>query len=984
MSSKLESQFPKSISIVKNEKTSEIVSNTHSPANTLNRIYNHTPSDQNSPTIFNPTSFNASSPSSIASFQPLNSFTPTSPTTSGAAIAQLSYDTAKLKSQLRKSRSMVDIRRNDHGLFEYNFEINDQKDNLESCSRLTAFYYNNGRNDKNANGTGIREKERKGKKVDIKGQKKDVEWKGIGNLRGTKYLEADERSNELKNGSNKIGVVNEKEFISEEQDTNNEVKEAYEYYQVTSPKRDIASDQFCGVVDRYGFIIAEDEEDILPNLTPEEISMEYLKSTLSRVVLGKDIPSFPYNVAEKIEAYDGESMWSLHQGTKKEDGSPVSIFTFDCIKQKEKLPLAKNAFKRFRTIRHPDLLRYIDGVETDAYIYIATESVTPLRTHLDSKSEDSSKLWGLYKVGSALKFLNNDCAMIHGNVRISSIFTNKAGEWKLAGFELMSSLKEDNPTYGGLVYESSKYASPEVSTSSWDVLKDHDVWVTDSWNYGTLIYEIYNGPFTSPSQLDNPGSILQSMQASYRQLISTNPKSRPNISSFVDIGLRVNGYFQNELTQIMLFLENMNIKESREKDDFFRKLGATVDRLPPRICKFKILPELINALEFGSGGAKVLPLILKIGNTLDSSEYDSVVMTSIVKMFAAPDRTIRLSLLENLAMFIDRLDSKTVSDRIFSNVATGFTDTAPIIRESTVKSILLLVPKLSDRIINNDLLRYLAKLQMDEEPGIRTNTTICLGKISKYLTETPDSAITEQSSSMTSTTISVASSVAGVAASAAESWTGWAVTSLTKKITGTVVEGEIAASPSDHTVTPSNEKSANGCPTPTSPSVKSDSNVEQSDQDTLDGWENSDNMFCIDNVEKEMNNDSFGQTSESSSSSRPSSIGKKLSYTVATTSMKLGSENKSHPTDSWGLDDDWGNGDWEDDWNVSRPSSMQSTISTGSISPVQKSSTSHTPSKEEKQAELNRRREERRQKMAELKEKKKKGSTLGAKKIVIN
>lgn len=43
--------------------------------------------------------------------------------------------------------------------------------------------------------------------------------------------------------------------------------------------------------------------------------------------------------------------------------------------------------------------------------------------------------------------------------------------------------------------------------------------------------------------------------------------------------------------------------------------------------------------------------------------------------------------------------------------------------------------QLSERIINYDLLRYLAKLQVDEEPGIRTNTTICLGKIARYLSD---------------------------------------------------------------------------------------------------------------------------------------------------------------------------------------------------------------------------------------------------------
>jgi len=43
--------------------------------------------------------------------------------------------------------------------------------------------------------------------------------------------------------------------------------------------------------------------------------------------------------------------------------------------------------------------------------------------------------------------------------------------------------------------------------------------------------------------------------------------------------------------------------------------------------------------------------------------------------------------------------------------------------------------QLTERTINNDLLKYLAKLQMDDEPGIRTNTTICLGKISKHLND---------------------------------------------------------------------------------------------------------------------------------------------------------------------------------------------------------------------------------------------------------
>lgn len=44
-----------------------------------------------------------------------------------------------------------------------------------------------------------------------------------------------------------------------------------------------------------------------------------------------------------------------------------------------------------------------------------------------------------------MKFINKDCGMVHGNVRISSVFVNRAGEWKLGGFELLSSMKEESP-----------------------------------------------------------------------------------------------------------------------------------------------------------------------------------------------------------------------------------------------------------------------------------------------------------------------------------------------------------------------------------------------------------------------------------------------------------------------------------------------------------------------------------------------------------
>ncbi|CAG8502064.1 926_t:CDS:10 [Paraglomus occultum] len=773
--------------------------------------------------------------------------------------------------------------------------------------------------------------------------------------------------------------------------------------------------------------------------------MDYLKSTLSRAILGKDIPAFPYNIGTKVDSYDGVSIWELRSGTKKEDDSPVSIFTFDCARNRDRLSLAKNAFRKMRTIRHPDLLKYVDGVETDDYIYVVTDPVVPLQTRLTESIDNNLKLWGLYKIANVLKFLNEDCQIIHGNVRIASIFTNKAGEWKLGGFELMSSIKEESPiihTYGGLMPEAKKYASPEIIKGSWNVLKDFDVHVIDTWDYGLLIYEVYNGQFSTADQLSNRGSIPSNLARQYKQLISQNARSRPNMSSFIEQGLNDEGFFQDDFIQTALFLEHMSIKDAREKEAFIKKLNSSLDNIHRDFCKYKILPELIHSVEYGSGGAKVLDPIIKIGSFLSEEEYETTIVALIVKLFAMPDRTIRLSLLENFSIFIDHLSEKVINDKIFSHMATGFTDTAPIIRESTVKSVLLLAPKLSDRILNNDLLRYLAKLQTDDEPGIRTNTTICLGKISKYFSEStkkkvlvlaftralkdpfpharvaslmalaatlqyydasecatkivpcvstalidkekqvrtqafktldmfvkrlekltesmPDSATPPQQSNGTGA--GGVAVVAGAVATVAESWGGWAVTSLTKKLAG---EGDLAPDRSSNNQSPSNDSSLgirsgkNDTSPATSTSSLRLSFADNASGDASDGWGGDESI------------EAGGKKDESQSS-----VGMKLGVSAAASPMKLvGTSRIAYQTDGWDVDDSgWGNGEdgWDNDWTT-KPSSQNSSSSSQSMST--------NATKEERVAEMHQRREERRQRMAELREKKKKSGGLGARRV---
>lgn len=45
---------------------------------------------------------------------------------------------------------------------------------------------------------------------------------------------------------------------------------------------------------------------------------------------------------------------------------------------------------------------------------------------------------------STLKFINEDASSVHGVVRASSVFTSEGGEWKLGGFDILSSMNDDD------------------------------------------------------------------------------------------------------------------------------------------------------------------------------------------------------------------------------------------------------------------------------------------------------------------------------------------------------------------------------------------------------------------------------------------------------------------------------------------------------------------------------------------------------------
>jgi SCY1-like protein 1 len=148
---------------------------------------------------------------------------------------------------------------------------------------------------------------------------------------------------------------------------------------------------------------------------------------------------FPYEIGE---VYSDTYLWRLHHGKKKATQEPVTILSFEISERtRDKLELARNSFKRLKSIRHPSIIKFLDGVELQTHIYVVTEYIQPLSEVLKSMyveiGYNESVSWGLYQVIQGLEFLHSR-RMSHCAISVQSIFVDVAGDWRIGELGFLS------------------------------------------------------------------------------------------------------------------------------------------------------------------------------------------------------------------------------------------------------------------------------------------------------------------------------------------------------------------------------------------------------------------------------------------------------------------------------------------------------------------------------------------------------------------
>lgn len=432
--------------------------------------------------------------------------------------------------------------------------------------------------------------------------------------------------------------------------------------------------------------------------------------------------------------------------------------------------MAENFYKRIKTLRHPHILKYIDGLELSDMLIVVTEEVIPLHrfneevilTAEKSSTRNMIIAWGFHCLLKALEFVNSSCGLLHGSLSPDSILVTPGGDFKLAGFFVTDKIDEISKSLPRIYTEnlevlSSIYQSPERQSNSFSaIVKAKDT--VDIWGAACILYECFNGRLINSEALVDTAKIPPLLRKVYKKMLSSNPFDRPNAGQ-VYTSQGFTRAFGNKFVKVLLFFEEIQIKNDIEKIEFLKKLEADVSDFPLNACLYKILPAL-NDLQSFENNAKaqglsnantyeinvpsvVLNIVIKICKKLDGAPTPpsdanvaevkkKVLIPCIMTMFNCNDRQTRIILLDNLKLYVDHLDEQAVNKEIFPKVITGFTDSTVPLRESTLKSMISLAPKLNDGNMNDVLVKHLIKLLDDPEPSIVTNTVICLSRILQH------------------------------------------------------------------------------------------------------------------------------------------------------------------------------------------------------------------------------------------------------------
>ncbi|KAH9636247.1 hypothetical protein HF086_009443 [Spodoptera exigua] len=471
---------------------------------------------------------------------------------------------------------------------------------------------------------------------------------------------------------------------------------------------------------------------------------------------------------------------SAGPGYKKSTKQEASIFLFEkkhlerWSKQDRDIMLEtlKRGIIQLTKLRHPQILTVQHGLEESREsLAFATEPVfaslanvlgntenmpQPTPSHLvNYKLYELEIKYGLMQIAEGLSFLHNDVKLLHHNICPESIIVNQQGAWKIFGFDFC--IANQSPPGSAPFWPFNEYcpAMPALTQPVLDYLAPEYVLsathspASDLYSLGMVIYALHStghqtlgnvgndyGKFKrfvneirnlSPSRLS---CVTDGLREYVKLLLNVTPELRPDPHQFLKIQ-----YFEDVGVKTLNYLDSLFQWDNLQKSQFYKGLPQIIQKMPHRICIYRILPCLTKEFVNPPMVPFVLPNVLLIAENSTKEEYIKYILPVLKPVMMIQDPIqILLIFMQKMELLLKLTPGEEVKSDILPMLYRALESDAQQIQELCLSVLPTFASLIDYPAMKNALLPRIKKLCMNTNYiSVRVNCLLCLGKLLEHL-----------------------------------------------------------------------------------------------------------------------------------------------------------------------------------------------------------------------------------------------------------
>lgn len=501
-------------------------------------------------------------------------------------------------------------------------------------------------------------------------------------------------------------------------------------------------------------------------------------SQLSGVLPGNPVTR-EYEVTSHVASAGTGLLWKIYSGYKKSTRQEASIFVFEKRQierwsrqdRDEILNVLRRGVAQLTRLRHPQILVvHHPAEESRDSLAFATEPVFASLANVLGKSENTPsppnpllknfKLYeveikyGLLQVGEGLVFLHNDAKILHHNLCPENIIINQQGAWKIFGFDFC--IQNTHPSASTPVWPWVEYkhdahplTQPELDYLAPEcVLTDINVAASDIYSLGVIICALYNEGqpiFTAnkdwhvykkninelknltSSQLKN---VTEGLRDIVRMMLNVKPELRPDEHEFIKIE-----FFDDVGVKTLNYLESLFQWDNLQKSQFYKGLPQIIDKLPHRVCLYRVIPCLVKEFVNPTMVPFVLPNVLSIGENCSKEEFNQYILPHLkpVMKLVEPIQ-ILLIFMQKMDLLLKLTPCEEVKTDVLPMLYRALESDTQQIQELCLSVLPTFASLIEYPSMKNALLPRIKRLCLSTSYiSVRVNCLVCLGKLLEYL-----------------------------------------------------------------------------------------------------------------------------------------------------------------------------------------------------------------------------------------------------------